>query len=53
MIRVFKGSASEREVAAIEQALRERQGDRNQSNEFGKTILRTPFDISEKPKPCE
>lgn len=53
MIRVVKGSATEREVAAIEQALRERQSDRNQSKEFGKPILRAPFEINEKPNLCE
>lgn len=53
MIRIFKGSATARELAAIEQALRERESARNLNNEFGKPVLRTPFEISEKPTPCE
>lgn len=53
MIRVLKGGATERERAAIEHALRERESARNQSKEFGKPILRTPFEINEKPTQCE
>lgn len=53
MIRVFKGSATERELAAIEQALRQRESAQSQTNEFGKPILRAPFEINEKPTQCE
>jgi len=50
VIKIFKGSASEVEKKAIERALIliKQENEREVNAEYGKPILRSPFEISQK-----
>lgn len=46
MIKILRGSGTERELLAIAEALRIRNEQAQNHNDYGKPILRTPFEIS-------
>jgi len=49
VIKVLKGNGTNSDIAAIEQALRDREVSKEQNLEYGKPILRSPLHISERP----
>lgn len=48
MIKIFKGEATDLEKRAIELALAARDQENYQVNDYGKPLLRTPFEVNDR-----